>query len=313
MSFSRKQTISAKPCELNELLTNFKNFLDRIVPEDIAFNLDCCTEPLPVFVDINQLEQALTNLVANARDAMPKGGRLTISTAVVERDAAYIRKQGYGQPGHYAQITVTDTGCGMDESTRMKIFEPFFTTKDIGKGTGLGLAIVYGIIKQNRGNISVISKENQGSTFLIDLPLSDRQSAVTPSPKRLESPARGEETILVVEDETDLRDMVAAILRQFGYQVILAVNGQEAVEKFQQQTQIDLVLMDVVMPVMNGKDAANLMRRHTPEVKILFISGYARDIILSRGDLGSEENLLTKPIKPDELLHHIRRILDHKV
>ncbi|MCF6178214.1 MAG: response regulator [Geopsychrobacter sp.] len=311
MVFSRKQAMSADSYDLNEIMINCKEFLQRLIPEDIDFQLHCATTLLSVYVDKHQIEQALTNLVANARDAMPKGGTLSITTSVCERDESFVRAQGFGKPGIYAQICVKDNGCGMDDALRRRIFEPFFTTKDIGKGTGLGLAMVYGIIKQNSGYVTVTSQPQQGSTFMIDLPIVQHQQPSTKKTNAPIMPGQGQETILIVEDETDLREMAQTALQQFGYQVIQAVNGQDAVEKFHiHQHQINLVLMDVVMPVMNGKDAATEIRRHRPDIKILFTSGYTMDIIQSRGELDPDEDLLTKPVKPTLLLQKIRQMLD---
>jgi len=311
MSFSRKETLTASYHDLNTIVNNLKDFLQRIITEDIHLLLTCCESALNVYVDSGQIEQALTNLVTNAGDAMPKGGRLAISTQPYEMDDGFIRNHGYGKPGSYALLTVADSGHGMDDETQKRVFEPFFTTKDIGKGTGLGLAIVYGIVKQHRGFITISSTPGTGTTFQIFLPIVKREHTAVNNMAAATLPEKGCETILVAEDESAVRNVVETTLQRFNYNVISAVDGQDAVEKFAaNRNNISLVLMDIIMPRMNGKDAADEIRRLRPDIKILFTSGYTADIIRSRGELDAGDEILFKPVNPMELLRKIRQILD---
>jgi CheY-like chemotaxis protein len=263
-----------------------------------------------VYVDSGQIGQALTNLVANARDAMPKGGQLTIKTQEYILDESFVRTHGYGIPGRYALITVSDSGHGMGEDTRKRIFEPFYTTKDIGKGTGLGLAIVYGIAKQHKGFITVSSELGKGTDFHFYLPIITMEHSDESDAIEVTLPERGSETILVVEDEPAVRDVVEKSLRKFDYNVICAEDGQDGVEKFTANCNIiSLVLMDVIMPRMNGKDAADAIRKIKPGIKILFTSGYTADVIRSRGELAEGEEMIQKPVNHQDLLRKMRQML----
>jgi PAS domain S-box-containing protein len=311
MAFSRKEALTARSHDLNSIVSNLRDFLQRIITEDIQFRLTCCDSALSVQVDNGQIEQALTNLVANARDAMPKGGQLSVSTEFYELDDSFVRTHGFGEPGSYALITVADSGHGMDEETRKRIFEPFFTTKDVGKGTGLGLAIVYGIIKQHNGYITVSSEPGEGTTFQIYLPIVTMKPNTVWKTVDTATPEKGTETILVAEDDPAVRDIVETTLRNFNYHVISAEDGRDAVEKFTaNRNSIRLVLMDVIMPGMNGKEAADGIRRIMPGMKILFTSGYTADIIRSRAELEQGEELILKPVNPLDLLRKIRQMLD---
>jgi PAS domain S-box-containing protein len=311
MAFSRRETLAASPYVLNTIVDNIRDFLQRIITEDIHFHLTCSESVLNVCVDSGQIEQALTNLVTNARDAMPKGGRLTITTQQYELNDSFVRNYGYGIPGSYALITVEDSGHGMDEETQKRIFEPFFTTKDVGKGTGLGLAIVYGIVKQHRGFITVSSEPGKGTAFRIYLPIVHMESEIDRKTAEAAPLEKGTETILVVEDEPTVRCVVETTLRKFNYTVISAEDGQDAVYKFvANSNKISLVLMDLVMPRMNGKDAADEIRRIDPDMKILFTSGYTADIIRSRGELDAGEEMILKPVNPQDLLRKMRQILN---
>ena len=311
MSFSRRETLTASTYDLNTIVGNLRDFLQQIITEDIHFRLTCCDSVLSVHVDSGQIEQAMTNLVANARDAMPKGGQLTITTEPYELNDNFVQAHGFGTPGSYAMVTVNDSGHGMDEETRKRIFEPFFTTKEIDKGTGLGLSIVYGITKQHKGFITVSSEPDRGTAFQIYLPIVATKPVAARKFVDTTLPEKGNETILVAEDETAVRNIVETTLRNFNYQVICAENGREAVEKFAANSdRIKLVLMDVIMPGMNGKDAAEEIRRIQPGSKILFTSGYTADIIRSRGELKEGEELLVKPVTPLDLLRKIRQMLD---
>lgn len=314
MSFSRRETLTASTIDLNVIVGNMHDFLKQILTEDIQLSVVCSQSSLPVYVDSSQIGQVLTNLVANGRDAMLRGGSLKITTQSCYLGDTFVREKGIGKAGQYALLTVTDNGTGMDEVTCARIFEPFFTTKEVGKGTGLGLAIVYGIIKQHNGIIDVESTPGVGSTFRIYLPIvAEVPVRVEENSETLQFP-RGTETILVVEDDPAVRLSVESNLRLFGYWVLSARDGEEAVRKFTEKAdEISLVLMDIIMPVMNGKEAADRIRALRPGTRILFTSGYTADIIRSRGELEEGEELLLKPVAPGELLRRIRQMLDNNV
>ncbi|QWV95234.1 response regulator [Geomonas oryzisoli] len=309
LAFSRKGEVKAAPANLNDIVRGVEKFLQRIIGEDIALTTTLADGALWAVVDSGQIEQVLMNLAANARDAMPKGGRLFVETERHDIDAAFVHAHGFGTPGQYALLTISDTGQGMDEATRKKIFDPFFTTKVVGKGTGLGLAIVYGIITQHKGYVNVYSEPGIGSTFRIYLPAiasaEPEQSLPIPEPD-----VEGTETILVAEDDLHVLDLVSSILKKYGYNIIHAVNGLEAVQRFKEHPQIELVLMDIIMPVMNGKEAAENIREIRPNARILFTSGYTADIIRSRSDLDEGAELVMKPVKPLVLLKKVREMLD---
>jgi len=312
LAFSRKQVIKTRAVNLNDIVQHVQEFLGRIIGEDVHLKSVLAGEYLLVDVDGGQIEQVLINLATNARDAMPRGGVLTIETGMQEVDALFVRAYGCGKPGSYAYISVSDTGMGMDEKTRLRIFEPFFTTKELGKGTGLGMAIVYGIVKQHKGFINIYSEPNIGTTFRIYLPLIRSADAVD-EPGRIEEPPQGgTETILVAEDDVDLQSLVREILVSSGYQVILVADGQSAVEKFTaNRADVKLVLMDLIMPRLSGKDASDLILQQDPAVKVLFISGYTMDIIRHRDLLDGQKELIMKPVQPVELLRKIREMLDN--
>lgn len=242
---------------------------------------------------------------------MPTGGILTIETGLQEIDSLFIQTHGYGEPGLYALLTVSDTGTGMDEETCSKIFEPFYTTKDIGKGTGLGMAIVYGIVKQHNGFINVYSEPGEGTAFNIYLPITTTKYDVSDNESTQHTPQGGAETILLVEDDATVRKLATTILTKFGYEVIQAEDGQEAVDKFvANRDKIKLIIMDMIMPNMNGMDAYKAISRIQPGVQVLFSSGYTANILQNHGV--SEENieLITKPMQPMELLRKVREMLD---
>lgn len=309
--FSRKQVIDVKPVNVNEIIVGMQKMLGRIIRENISFSMTIADRPLMVLADAGQIEQVLMNLVTNARDAMPEGGRLTIGTGLEEFDAEYVAACGYGKPGTYALITVADTGQGMDEETQKKIFEPFFTTKGIGEGTGLGLAISYGIIKQHNGYIKVYSEPGQGTEFKICLPLIGETAA--PGKKtEIPDPARsGNETILVAEDDAALRKLTSTVLEALGYTVILAEDGEEAITKFMENREkIALVVLDMIMPKKNGKEAYEEIRKTSPSMKSLFMSGYTMDIIKIGELTEAGFDFIQKPVLPSDLLKKVREILD---
>ncbi len=262
--------------------------------------------------DSTQIEQVLMNLATNARDAMPGGGTLIIKTDLASFDSEYIKLHGYGKPGNYALISVEDTGTGIDEKIRERIFEPFFTTKEVGKGTGLGLAMVYGIIKQHEGYINVYSVKNKGTTFKIYLPLI---KSTTENIKDIDKyyNTGGSETILVAEDDSLVRNLSRKILEKAGYHVIEALDGEDALNIFKEKNkEIQLLLLDVIMPKKNGRECYDEMKKIKPDVKVIFMSGYTADIIHKKGIIEEGIELLLKPISPNELLRKVREVLDRK-
>ena len=310
LAFSRKQVMAKRPVDLNEIVPRVARIAHRLIGEDIEFRTVLQGGTLTVMADAAQIEQVLLNLCTNARDAMPSGGNLTIETDVVDVADAHRTSNLLERPGRYGIIRVSDTGVGMDEATRLQIFEPFFTTKEVGKGTGLGLSIAYGIVKQHEGTINVYSEPGKGTSFKIFLPLTDAVGvALAP---RVEAPsAGGSETILLAEDETEVRGLIRLVLRRAGYTVLEAADGQEAVEVFARHgAPVDLLLSDVIMPRRNGKDAYEQMRTRRPGVKVLFMSGYTADIVQGKGMVGEGLPLVSKPIVPDQLLRRVREVLD---
>lgn len=309
--FSRKQVVEVTQVNINELIRGLEKMLARMIRENVDFHLELAGQALMVSADAGQLEQVLINLAVNARDAMPEGGKLTISTGLETMDDEYVAAYGYGKPGRYVLITVADTGEGMDAETQKKIFEPFFSTKGIGEGTGLGLAISYGIIKQHNGFIKVYSEPRQGTLFKIYLPLSEE--AIIPGQKEESAVAvrGGTETILVAEDNPSMRKLMEVVLESFGYMVISAEDGEEAIAKFMEHRErISLVLLDMIMPKKSGKDVSEAIKKVNPRIKILFASGYTMDIIKSQELAEGGFNFIQKPFKSKDLLAKVREILD---
>jgi len=309
LAYSRKQTMNPKPMDLNATVLNTEKFLARLIGEGIELMTKLSAEKVTVLGDSGQIEQVLTNLAANARDAMEGRGCLIIGTRKINIDQDFIRLHGYGKAGSCALISVSDTGGGMDEKTRGKIFEPFFTTKDVGYGTGLGLSIVYGIVKQHEGYINVYSEPGKGTTFNIYLPLIDgTQQAASLEPQQIPG---GTETILLAEDDAGVRALVKSVLSGSGYRVIEARDGEEAVRKFRlNQEEIDLLVMDVVMPKKNGKETFLEISALKPDTKAIFISGYTADIIDKNGLIDAGLHLINKPLLPNQLLAKVRELLD---
>jgi PAS domain S-box-containing protein len=311
LAYSSKQVLIPKPNDLNELVIGIQKMLDRIIGEDIEFSSILCSSPLVALVDRAQMEQVLMNLVTNARDAMPEGGSLIIETGIRRADEIGDEKNEKLVAKEYAVISVSDTGSGMDESTQRRIFEPFFTTKEMRRGTGLGLSIVYGIVRQHDGFVHVFSEPGRGTTFRVHLPLVPPELKEPEKPDCQVSPGRGSGTILVTEDDERVRDLVREVLEDAGYTVLAAVNGADAVEVFAAgRDSIDLVLMDVIMPVKGGIEAMQEIRKIDPKVPVLFMSGYNEQMINRKGVVSDEVNLLQKPIVPRTLLIRVRELLD---
>jgi two-component system, cell cycle sensor histidine kinase and response regulator CckA len=308
LAFSRRQNIELKPQGINVMVRDFEKLLRRLIPEDVHFTVTL-GEDATIMADITQIDQVLINLVSNAKDAMPKGGSLTVETKAVWLDKKFNQTHGFGKPGNYGSISVTDTGSGMDEETLKKIFEPFFTTKETGKGTGLGLSIVYGIIKQHNGYVTVASEPGKGTKFSIYLPAVKAEASR--ETKELTAAKRGSETILLAEDDVYVREIATELLQVLGYRVIEAEDGEEAVRKYSEHRDaIDLLILDVVMPVKNGKAAYDEIRAMNPSARAIFMSGYTGDILFDRGveDVGLD--YITKPLSTDELLAKVREVLD---
>ena len=309
LAVSRKQIINPKPIYIDTIISNTSKLVKRIIGEDIDFNIAFSDKNLLVKADAGQIEQVLMNLATNARDAMPNGGSLSISTKRVVVKEAKVSLCDLSLPGKYALISISDTGSGIDKKSMERLFEPFYTTKEVGKGTGLGLSIVHGIIKQHDGSILVSSELGKGTTFRIYLPLID--DFVVGDQSNIPSPlAGGTETLLIVEDEEVVRVFLKRILERSGYKVILAGDGEQAVERFKEHHDISLVLSDVVMPKKNGKVTLEEIKRIKPGIKTVFISGYTADIMHSKGILEKDVDFLAKPCSKSDVLRKVREVLD---
>jgi CheY-like chemotaxis protein len=302
------------PANLNEIVAGVGKFLKRIIGEDISMSTTLNNDPLKVNVDRGQVEQVLMNLATNARDAMQQGGMLSIETELQEIDNSFVESHGFGAAGRYAVMVVSDNGCGMDEATKSNIFDPFFTTKEMGKGTGLGMSIVHGIIAQHKGFINIYSEVGVGTTFRIYVPLFEDECAFNAALLQAEPLKTGSETILLVEDDQEVRNLVNAILTSLGYTVITAVNGEDGVDKFRaNQDRIQLTLMDVVMPKKSGKQAYDEIRQLKADAKILFTSGYTVELITRQYAFSGSIKFLMKPIKTEALATAVRETLDMTV
>jgi PAS domain S-box-containing protein len=312
LAFCRKQVIDTKPVDLNRVIGGMEKMLRRLITEDVILTVSPSAESLPIMADARQIEQIIMNLTVNARDAMPAGGAIAITTETITLDEEFCSFHGFGIPGRYALLLFADTGNGMEETTRQRIFEPFFTTKEVGKGTGLGLSVCYGIIKQHKGYINCYSEPGRGTTFRIYLPLldempeSDDTLATVPV-------TGGTETVLLAEDDPATRSVVKTFLEQFGYHVIEAEDGEEAVNKFKEkQAEIQLCLLDMIMPRKKGIEALREINLMEPKVRAILMSGYQMDASRN-GELKSEgADFIAKPILPKELLRKVREMLDRK-
>ncbi len=311
LAFSRKQVLQPVVLDINKTIAEMEKMLRRLIGEDIHISTVHAPDLGKVRADPGQIEQVLMNLAINARDAMPDGGKLTIETANVELDERYAARHVGVAPGPYVMLAVSDTGCGMDEATKASVFEPFFTTKEKGKGTGLGLSTVYGIVKQSGGNIWVYSEPGQGATFKIYLPREASDSSTPPAKKSAAKGVPGTETILVVEDEESVRRLVAEVLTSVGYTVFVCAGGREAIARCdERQGPIDLLLTDVVMPQMSGRQLAELLAPIRPETKVLYMSGYTDNAIVHHGVLDHGTNFISKPFTVAALTHKVREVLD---
>jgi PAS domain S-box-containing protein len=312
LAFSRKQIFQPRILDLNALVTDFNKMLLRMVGEDIE--LVCNLKPSlgQIKADPGQIEQVIMNLVVNSRDAMPTGGKLIIETANVDLDETYCRAHPAVQPGLYAMVAVSDTGVGMDAKTQARIFEPFFTTKELGKGTGLGLATVYGVVKQSGGYVWVYSELGKGTTFKIYFPRIDEPvQAVAAMDQGKPELSRRSETILLVEDAESLQELTRVLLKTNGYTVLAAENGAEAIELAEHEDRpIHLLLTDVVMPGMSGREVANYLTAKRPDMRVIYMSGYTNDVIAHHGVLDSGISFIEKPFSQETLMRKLREVLD---
>lgn len=310
LAFSREQVVLPRSVSLNELVMDSEKMLHRLLGEDIELVAHYEQSSAKVRVDPGQIGQILLNLAINARDAMPNGGKLTIETETVLLDESYATEHFGATPGLHVMLAVSDTGTGMDRATQSRIFEPFFTTKEAGRGTGLGLSTVFGIVQQCRGNIWVYSEPGGGTTFKVYLPVSEATHE-PPAESVAPSTLRGSETILLVEDNEDVRQVAEQILRRYGYRVLVAQNpGEASLTAERHPHAIQLLLTDVVMPQMSGRELAERLLVKRPELKVLYMSGYTENSVVHHGILDSGIAYLQKPLVPEALARRVREVLD---
>lgn len=308
LAFSRKQPIALNPINLNNIVKETEKLLRRLLTEDIILKTLLASDDIMLMADSTQIDQILFNLVTNARDAMPKGGSLSIETKTIVLDKEFVTIHGFGKPGKYALLSISDTGTGMGAAIKEHIFDPFFTTKEVGKGTGLGLSTTYGIVKQHNGYITVYSEPDIGTTVRIYLPLT--AVVVEADTSSSESISGGTETILIAEDNREVRHLIKNILVEFGYTIIEAKDGEEAISKFYKHQNIDLLILDSVMPKKNGKAVYDEISTTNPHIRTIFTSGYTRDVILDKGIEDKKFDFISKPLSPKELLEKVREVLD---
>jgi nitrogen-specific signal transduction histidine kinase/ActR/RegA family two-component response regulator len=310
LAFSRKQVLQPKVLNINAVISDIEKMLRRLIGEDVGLKTIIASELGSIKADPGQIEQVLMNLAINARDAMPQGGKLTIEAENVYLNDEYARQHIAVKPGPYVMLAVSDTGTGMDEKTQAHIFEPFFTTKEAGKGTGLGLSTVYGIVKQSGGNIWVYSEVGRGTTFKIYLPRVDEGAQEYKRSAEVEEIFQGTETILLAEDEEMVRKLAREVLETYGYQVLEAANGREALlicERYKEP--IHLLITDVVMPEMSGRELSDRLAQLRPEIKVLYMSGYTDNAIVHQGVLDEGANFIQKPFSPHTLAQKVRTVL----
>jgi two-component system cell cycle sensor histidine kinase/response regulator CckA len=285
--------------------------LHRIIGDDVSVGAQLASDLAPVEADQAQIERVILNLAANARDAMPDGGRLTIETANVELDAEYVATHGEGTPGPHVLLAVSDTGMGMSPEVRARLFEPFFTTKEAGAGTGLGLATVFGVVKQSGGSIYVYSEEGAGTTFKIYLPAAQAESVPAPAPAAEPAVASGSESIMVVEDDESVRELVRLILEGNGYRVHAVGDPADAARIYSEvPSGIDLLLTDVVMPQLSGRELAERLAEDNPGLRVLFMSGYSDEAVYRHGVLSPDAAFIEKPFTERTLTRKVREVLD---
>lgn len=310
LAFSRKQTTNLSCFNVNDLISDFQKLLLRLMPENIEIQTQFTSQKLSVLVDQVQLEQVIMNLATNARDAMPDGGLIIIATNMTEIDQEFIKSNGYGRTGSYAQITMADMGRGMNRQTLDKIFEPFFTTKEPGKGTGLGMTIVYNIVSRHNGFITVESEPGKGTRVRILLPIVQAAEDVNGSKTEEYIEQGGARTILVAEDDSGIRDLITTILTERGYEVIGAADGVEAVKQFSENREkVSLVMLDGIMPKKNGREAYREIRAMKPDVKVIFMSGYLENMLDFDHLMEREIHFLQKPVLPLDILKKIQELL----
>jgi signal transduction histidine kinase len=311
LAFSRQQVMAPRIVNVNSVVNNMQNLLTRLLGEDVHLEINLDPKLGSVKADPSQFEQVIMNLAVNARHAMPNGGKLRLETANIELEEDWAREHMGAHAGRYVVLSITDTGSGMDEKTKARLFEPFFTTKEQGKGTGLGLSTVYGIVKQSGGYISVYSEVGVGSTFKIYLPRLDAAAealatAATPAPAN-----RGWETVLLVEDEDGVRRLVRDLITRQGYKVLEARSGEEALELVRQgAARIDLLLTDLVLANMSGRELSERLRAERKELKVLYMSGYTDDAVLHAGMLTQGASFIQKPFTATLLAQKMRELLD---
>jgi len=310
LAFSRSQVLQPTIVDVNAVVGGMEALLLRLIGE----NVDLATFPDPslarVKADVSQLEQVIMNLVVNAKDAMPNGGKLTIETANVELDETYSQTRVAVIPGSYVRLAVSDNGCGMDTDTKLRVFEPFFTSKERGKGTGLGLSTVYGIVKQSGGYIWVYSELGHGTTFKVYLPQVQAQPSAKPEARPADPAPRGRETVLLVEDEEMVRTLIRQVLTWHGYHVLEARTGEEALKIIERGDQLDVLLTDVIMPGMSAIDLVKIVESKRPDLKVIYMSGYTDHAIVRNGLLAGNVPFLQKPFAPDRLAHKVREVLN---
>jgi two-component system cell cycle sensor histidine kinase/response regulator CckA len=310
LAFSRQQVLAPRTVNMNEIVMESEKMLRRLLGEDIELVAHYQRALANIRVDPGQIDQVILNLAVNARDAMPDGGKLTIETETVVLDDLYTTEHFGATPGPHVMLAVSDTGIGMDRATQSRIFEPFFTTKEVGRGTGLGLSTVFGIVRQCRGNIWVYSEPGGGTTFKVYFPVSEVVDEAAPE---IVQPAtlKGTETILLVEDQDDVRQVAEQVLRRYGYHVLVARNAGEAwLTAERHPRSIQLLLTDVVMPQMSGRELAVRLTKARPELKVLYMSGYTENSVVHHGILDSGIAYLQKPLVPDALARRVREVLD---